>query len=67
MERIVVNGIDLTKESLEDFCDRVKATDWERIQLQRIFEASYDRAGFLRSVFDFEPTCKYVEPGTFKK
>lgn len=60
-----INDVALNPDAVEEYCDRVGATEWERHHLLLKVYASYEWSHFIKDVWDFMPTRKFVRPGTF--
>lgn len=56
---------ELSDQSVIDFAIEAGANDYEFMHLERKAAASVDMAQFIREVYEFSPTRKFVEPGTF--
>lgn len=56
---------ELSEQEVIDFAIEAGANDYELMHLERKAAASVDMAQFIREVYEFGPTRKFVEPGTF--
>ena len=57
-----INNVSLDRESIEDYCDQVEATEYERHHIMIKFDAAYERADFIKSLGEFGPTQKFIQP-----
>lgn len=56
-----INNISLEINAVEDYCDLVDASEYEREMIVRIFNACSERADFIKSLREFGPTRKFVQ------